>query len=297
MALIQTSSFDSTLLDNALTKVEAKHAGVQRSEISISLSEIDESGTVRSIHHQPDKPFLTASVIKLFWLAFAAHELEAGRVQLTQEFQRAASDMIRVSSNDATGYIVNATTGALPGPELPPKEYEAWLQKRSAADRWFASLGYEGIRVLHRTYNEGSYGVERQAMGPDLEFRNRLTSATTVRLMTEVMQNLVITPARCEWMRALLARLNPADDLKADSQATGFIGGALPKGAMLWSKAGWTSINRHDVAAFTLHSGRRYVLCILTNYGDRSTIVTDLAAEIIPRLEGGETSLRIAADE
>lgn len=278
------SSFPPDCLTKALDAVVMQNSSIDRQEIAISLSEIDETGTVRAIHHNPDKTFLTASVIKLFWLAFAGHHLEQTKTEPSEEFQRAASDMIRISSNDATGYIVNATTGAHPGPELPPDDYRAWLEKRQAANRWFAGLGYTGLNVLHRTYNEGSYGVERQAMGKDLEHRNRIHSAGTVRLMTEIMLGRIVKPQRCNWMQALLKRANPADDPEADSQAKNFIGGALPKGAQLWSKAGWTSTNRHDVACFTLPGKGRFVLCILTSYGNRETIVTDIARAVIAEI-------------
>lgn len=269
---------------------EVRQSGVQKDlrddQVALTLIQIDGTAVLARGAFRGDEGFLTASVVKLFWLAFAGHQLEQRRVRMSEEFQRAARDMIVDSSNDATGYIVNATTGALPGPELPDADFAAWLTRRNAANRWLQSLGYEGINVLHRTYNEGSYGVERQAMGKDLEFRNRLTTNTTARMMVEVMQDKLGEGKTHVWMRSLLQRSIPADDPKADGQSRGYIGAALPSGSKLWSKAGWTSINRHDVAAFDLPDGRRFVLAIFTNYGPNDQIVPALARAVVKRILG-----------
>lgn len=253
-------------------------------DVAMTLWQIDDNAVLDKAEFRGEESFITASVVKLFWLAFAAHEVNAGRIKKSEEFERAVRDMIVDSSNDATGYIVNATTGALPGPELAGKQLDDWNRKRQAANRWFKSLGYQNINVIHRTYNEGAYGRERQAFGKDLELRNRLTTNATVRMMTEIMQGKVVSPQQCEWMRARLSRNVPADDPKADGQSK-YIGSALPSGSKLWSKAGWTSLNRHDVAAFKLPDGRMYVLAIFTNYGGNDKIVPTMAKMVVDQLQ------------
>lgn len=287
MALQPQTNFDS-LVSSAVQRVGAAVVvkDFDPNQVAVTLLQYDSTGKViGSGNFRENESFRTASVVKLFWLAFAAHQLEERKVRMSPEFQRAAADMIVVSSNDATGYIVNATTGACPGPELPQAEFKSWLEKRQECNKWFVSKGYIGINVLHRTYNEESYGVEKQAMGKDGEWRNSLNTASTARLMLEIMNDQLHSPKSGKWMRSLLMRKNPADDDSADSQAKNFIGGALPKGSKLWSKAGWTSVNRHDVAAFELPTGGRYVLAIFTNYGGSPTIVTELAKGIIQNLK------------
>ena len=64
-------------------------------------------------------------------------------------------------------------------------------------------------------------------------------------------------------MMALLARDPATTATDPDDQAK-FTGTALPPGAKLWSKAGWTSQTRHDAAYIELPGGAKYVLVIFT---------------------------------
>ncbi len=65
-------------------------------------------------------------------------------------------------------------------------------------------------------------------------------------------------------MMELLKRNPFAKSSDPDDQAHGFSGGALPPGAKLWSKAGWTSEVRHDAAYIELPDGAKFVLVIFT---------------------------------
>jgi hypothetical protein len=72
-----------------------------------------------------------ASVIKLFYLAYAHRLMEDGKLTDTPELQRALRDMIVESYNDATASVVDYITGTTGGPELPPAELAA-ISRRSA---------------------------------------------------------------------------------------------------------------------------------------------------------------------
>ena len=56
-----------------------------------------------------------------------------------------------------------------------------------------------------------------------------------------------------------------------ENQVTEFIGAALPQGTKLWSKAGWTSNERHDTAYIETTDGRKFVLTIFTR-GDAADV-------------------------
>jgi len=250
-------------------------------QVALSLVSLDsgQKGSVRG-----EQQFITASVVKLFWLAFAVRQVESNKVAFSTEFKRAARDMIIISSNDATGYIVNATTGANPGPELPEKEFQVWLEKRQSANRHFAKLGYKDINILHRTYNEEAYGVEKQAWGSDQTNRNKLTTDAAVRLMGEIVEGKAGNAASTKWMLSLLRRVPLVDIPGGGASDTGYIGIAMPSGTEIFGKTGSTSLNRHDVAAFTLPDGRRFVLAIFTNYGPNEKIIPALTREVISQL-------------
>ncbi len=52
---------------------------------------------------------------------------------------------------------------------------------------------------------------------------------------------------------------------------TGFLGGGLPLGARLWSKAGLTSQVRHDAAYVELPNLQPYLLVVFTEGKSHST--------------------------
>jgi hypothetical protein len=205
-----------------------------------------------------------ASVVKLFYMAYAAHRVETGALRLTPALERGVRDMIVDSSNDATGYVLDAVCETTPGPELAPHELAPWMEKRRAVNRWFASLKYEGVFAQQRTYNEGPYGRERQSYGENWEHRNALSANATARLMAEIIDGRIASQASSAWMRGFLSRKLPGED-RSDFQSRAFIGKVLPSGSQLWSKAGYVNFYRHDVAGIQLPDGRRFVFAIYTH--------------------------------
>jgi len=204
-----------------------------------------------------------ASVIKLFYLAAAHRWMEDGKLKDTEELRRALRDMIVDSLNEATGYIVDLLTDTTSGPELPPDEMEQWYAKRNAVNRYFTSLGYQNINVNRKPWCEGPYGREIQSVKLHTpNHRNWLTTDATARLLTEIVTGRAVTPERSRQMMELLQR-RPFDP-NAERQSLEYTGGALPNGAKLWSKAGWTSETRHDAAYVELPTGERFVLVVFT---------------------------------
>ena len=211
-----------------------------------------------------------ASVVKLFYLV-AIHEwLEKGMVQSSPELERAIKDMIIESSNDATSLVLDILTGTTSGPDLPPGPFETWKQQRHIVNRYFKSLGWEeleNINVCQKTWGDGPYGRERAFYGELLENRNMLTTNAIARLLHGIMGGVTVSSTRSQEMMALMKRsLNPEElplDVEED-QVTGFLGGALPSEAQIWSKAGWTSKNRHDAAYIEIPDSRPYLLVVFT---------------------------------
>jgi hypothetical protein len=66
-----------------------------------------------------------------------------------------------------------------------------------------------------------------------------------------------------------------------DGQVEGFLGEVLPTSAKLWSKAGWTSSTRHDVACVEM-DGQKKVYAIFTRYQvDNPKLLQWLATEML----------------
>jgi len=232
-------------------------------------------------------------VVKLFYLVATYRWLEDGRIQDTDELRRAMHDMIVDSYNEATHYILDVLTGTTSGPELSADELKEWADKRNAVNRYFTSLGYTNINVNKKPWCEGPYGRETQAIKAFKPSRNMLTTDATARLMTEIVTGRTVSAQRGAEMMELLKRDPFATAIDPDDQAHGFSGRALPPGAKLWSKAGWTSQVRHDAAYIELTNGVKFVLVIFTtDHANEREIIPSLGRLILGGMSGDKETAR-----
>jgi hypothetical protein len=273
-----------TLLDDAVRQTLGKFAEqkLQTNQLAVTLVDLrDRQRPVRA-SYRGDAQMYPASVVKLFYLVAAHRWLEDGRLQETEELRRAMHDMIVDSYNEATHYIVDLLSGTTSGPELSPDDLKEWAEKRNGVNRYFTSLGYSNINVNKKPWCEGPYGRETQAIKAFKPTRNMLTTDATARLVTEIVTGQAVSAKRSAEMMELLKRdpYSPATD--PDDQAHGFSGRALPPGAKLWSKAGWTSQVRHDAAYTELVTGAKFVLVIFTtDHANEREIIPSLGRVIL----------------
>lgn len=251
--------------------------GLQEKNLAITLIDLGNPERPARASFRGGEPIYPASVVKLFYLAAVHRWLEDGKIQDSEELQRAMRDMIVDSSNDATHYLVDVLSGVSQGAQLSPEEMQKWSERRNLVNRYFASLGYTGINVAQKPWCEGPYGRERAFLGAKLENRNKLTTDATARLLADIVQGRAVTPARSTRMLELMKRDYTGTASDPDNQAHGFTALALTAntGARLWSKAGWTSTTRHDAAYIETTGGARFVLVTFTT--DHAT-----EREIIP---------------
>jgi hypothetical protein len=231
-------------------------------------------------HHRGDVPIYPASVVKMFYLAATHQWLEDKKISDGPELRRALYDMIVHSGNEATGYVVDALTDTTSGLELPPAELAAWHEKRNIVNRYFHSLGYTDINANRKTWNDGPYGRDKQAVDQFTPSRNSLTTNSTARLLVEIATGKCVSAARCQEMLDLMKRdfTNPKS---SDYQAREFTGPGLPATAKLWSKAGDMSQARHDAAIVELENGRKFVLVTFTVRPDCKEIIPEIARQIV----------------
>jgi len=269
-----------SLVDDAVKAALTRFADQQLKSDDLAVTVVDLADPARPVQagHRGATPIYPASVVKLFYLAAAHHWMEQGRLADTPELRRAMSDMIVHSYNEATHYVIDLLTGTTSGPELPEADLREWFEKRNAVNRHFAALGYANINANKKPWCEGPYGRETQAIKAFQPTRNMLTTDATARLMSEIALGRAVTAARSAEMMKLLAR-DPAD--QKDTQAQ-FTGPALPKGAKLWSKAGWTSQTRHDAVYFELPNGAKGVLVIFTvSHASNREIIPAIAGKVL----------------
>jgi hypothetical protein len=251
---------------------------------------------VRGFTYRGVERIYPASVVKLFYLVAVNEWLEKGMISTSKELERAMRDMIVDSSNDATSLVIDILSGTTSGPELSPGPFETWKQQRNIVNRYYQSLGWsdmETINVCQKTWCDGPYGRERAFVGELLDNRNMLTTNATARLLHSIVGGVAVSSGRSQAMMALIKRSLQPDDLPKDveeDQVTGFLGGALPEEAQIWSKAGWTSQVRHDAAYIEIPGKRPYLLVVFSegkaNAKNRDILpfVSQLVAEAVGNL-------------
>ena len=261
---------------------------LQESELAITLIDLRDAAHPVTASFHGNERIYPASVVKLFYLVAAQRWLEDKKIEQTPELTRALKDMIVDSSNEATQYVVDVLTHTTGGYELPPKEMEQWQYQRNAVNRYFSALGYTNINVNQKTFCEDAYGRERVSRGPNGENRNKLTTDATARLMMEIVTGKAANPTRTAAMMDLLKRDYTGQSNDADDQGHGFTGIALQgrEGFRLWSKAGWTSTARHDVAYVEMPDGGKFVLATFTsNHSSDREIIPTVARVVIDGLK------------
>ncbi len=261
---------------------------LEEKQLSITLIDMRDAQRPVTASFRGNERVYPASVVKLFYLVAAHRWLEDRTIKQTAELNRALRDMIVDSSNEATQYVLDVLTQTTSGYELPPKEMEEWQYKRNAINRFFSGLGYSNINVNQKTFCEDAYGRESVSRGPNGENRNKLTTDATARLMMEIVTGKVANPARTALMMELLKRDYTGTSNDSDNQGLGFTGIALKgvDGARLWSKAGWTSTTRHDVAYIELPDGRKFVLATFTsNHSNEREIIPTVARAVMEGLK------------
>lgn len=271
------------LVDRAARETVAGFAakGFKEENLAITLIDLRDPQRPRLASFRGEERIYPASVVKLFYLSAAQRWLEDGKLRETDELRRAMRDMIVDSNNDAMQYMVDVLTDTTAGPELPPEQMQQWAMKRNSVNRYYTSLGYTNINVNQKTFCEDSYGREHAFRGAKGENRNKLTTNATARLLSEIATGKAVTPARSSRMMELLKREFAGKSDNPDNEPRGFTGGALPAGARIWSKAGWTSAARHDAAYIELPDGARFVLVTFTTDSSKELEIIPTVARII----------------
>lgn len=276
------------VVDRAVADTRAEFTAPELKADQIAVTVVDLRGaTPARASYRGDARIYPASVIKLFFAAYAHRLMEDGKLADTPELRRGMRDMIVDSYNEATSYIVDAITGTTSGPELPPDDLAKWNAERGVVTRYFAGLGYANVYAQRKPWGEGPYGREKQDMEAHPPARNYLSTDDTARLLVEISQGRCVSPARSAQMLELMQRdpFKKSDD--PDSQDVGFTGPALSPGMKLWAKAGWVSWARHDAALIELPDGGRVVIVTFTDgreHANNRKIIAAVARRILTNL-------------
>lgn len=248
--------------------------------LAMSIIDVTKPDVFSRADYHGDAPFYPASVVKLFFMVETYHQHKEN----DPDVPRALHEMIAVSDNDATAYVIDTITDTCSGPELQGRALAKFIDKRRVTNRYFNDLGYD-ISAMAKPWSFGPFGRDVQLMGgPDRPNRNRATANAFASLLLWIVRRRAVSPQASDAMMALLSRpLNPTN--KDENQVNEFIGEALPAGSKLWSKAGWTGEVRHDAAYIELPTGRKVIVAILTRgAADDKTLLPAIARALLGEL-------------
>jgi beta-lactamase class A len=251
------------------TVAEFEGAGLTEDGISIAVIDLTAATPVSSFPtgaFRGDVSYYPCSVVKICFLSYYESRKEAGRLSDTPELVRAVNDMITVSSNDATGFVVDSITGTTSGPEIADaREWERWKARRNAVNDYFRGRGYTNLNANQKTFCEDAYGRE-QAFRDGGRNRNRMTASESARIFKEIVRGEVAGPLKTDEMMRLLSRditgEKPLEDVEPEDAR--LAGQGLPRGSRLWAKSGDAYDFHHLVGRVALPNGSDFVIAVLT---------------------------------
>lgn len=253
-------------------------AGLQEAGLGLVLVSPGQSGA-EGFAHRGDWRCYPCSLVKSFHLVHALAALGEGRIAAHAELDRALRDMIRWSSNTATNYVIDVLTGTTGDTLLEGAEYLDWVTKRERLNRWFWTQGWPewaGCNITQKLMDDTRYGRESQYAGAMRENLNALTPLAAARLFWELFEgDLPLSqPLRGRAQAILHRSLTDPDAALPNYQLAQYLGGGLPEGVEIWSKAGhnlWTgdpkaSWFKHDMIRLTA-AGRRPLIAVVMTQG------------------------------
>jgi beta-lactamase class A len=243
------------------TLAEFRNDKFSANDIALSVVDLSDPAAPRRAAWNGSLPFYPASVVKIFFMTEVMHQVHERKLDLTPEIQRALQEMIHVSDNDATAFLLDVISDTASGPELSGPALDRFLYKRAVANRYFGALGYD-ISAMAKPWSFGPFGRDTQVVGPKRERRNRMTADAGAALMLWIVERKAVSEAASDRMMRLMRRTLPQSG--DENQVVEFLGESLPPGSSEWSKAGWTSEVRHDVAYVELPNGRKFIVAAMT---------------------------------
>lgn len=201
-----------------------------------------------------------ASCVKLPYLVAAMHFAREHGLP-ADWLDEHVRPMIVVSSNESTGSVVDAITGApnLASAEIDSREFRRWLHARRYTERFLAQHGLRGAQtIFNKTYpsnsGESPQGAEELAR---VNFgRNMMCPDLSAALMLAIRHGGLEAWAQ-PYMRSLLRRP------RWDSGA--FLANGLPPGTINENKPGAAYDTVEDIAWLLFPDGGEMVIAVYTN--------------------------------
>lgn len=273
-------------LDRMVRETLAEVSGLAEDRVHVALIDLADPEAPRSAHFHGDEPVYPASVVKMFYMGYVYHLADRGEIEITPELRKQLTQMIRPSSNVATGKIVDTWSDTHEESLMQPDEFREFSEKRNACNRWLQGvLSIEDVNANQKTWGGTIPDAERQFLsggqfgGPWVN-RNSMTALSAARYLQLLAQDRLASPQSCDAMRTLMQR-NVAEQPYQRRR----IAGGAPEGAKVYSKTGTTSDTFHDAGIIRLPDGHTFVLVTLvTGTGNRGNFIPELTRRVSDHL-------------
>ena len=200
---------------------------------------------------------------------------------------RALGEMIRLSDNDATAYLLDVISDTCPGPNLEGRALAKFIDKRRVVNRWFATMGYD-ISAMAKPWSFGPFGREKQLLGGD--------AAAESQSLQRRIRSRRCCCGSCGSARSPRAgqrRDAGAAGASADSAAyrtrirsrSSSASRCRPDRASGRKRDGRSEV-RHDAAYIELPGGRKMILVIMTRgTADDVKLIPAIAKSVLSELQ------------
>jgi hypothetical protein len=265
------------IVDRVVTIIDEQKLPLE--DLSITLIDVN---TNEIAGYQQSKLRYPASVVKLFWLVALYGQYYFGIWKDPNLFSNDIIAMMKDSDNESASRIVDSITQTNSGDILNGKEYENWFYKRTWLNRYFENTSYKGINISQKTYPipylnySLPEGRDKQMRGNEQQpIRNQISTYQAARLMYEIATNRAFNPDYSQALKQVLfwnlttePRRNNDPNQGFFNPINTFFGENLPTEIEFYSKAGWTSGSRNEVAFIKTKDGKKaYILAI---FGENS---------------------------
>lgn len=236
--------------------------------LSIQMLQIMGDKNIELYNHNTQAYYHPASLIKIF-NAYLAAKIFATKIP--EELLEAIKESLRVSDNDALSLVLDYNSQSLSGRSLEEKELEIFLEKRKSISDFFVGQGFSSnIQLACKCFEFAHYGSDRQAL--ELLGPNQINIEDGTKIMLRLYKE------EKKFFEFMQRDLNNTND-----QEVNFIGKGIKdlEISNFYSKAGWNSHVRHDIAIFD-YKEKQYLMSIFSkNLSEDKNLISKIASLII----------------
>ena len=297
LATIRPSADLQSFLDRSVAEIGREDPKFLASAARIAVIDLTQGDPPRIAHVRGEESIYPASTVKFVYLMAAYAFQERGRLRIDAAMDADLDAMIRASSNQATRKVFARLTDTEAGPELAPKEYSVFRERRLAVKQWLQSMGITDLHAVNPTYdgNGDLFGRDQQflrdrsidgglpAAGGQYANRTAMTASGTARLLALLATDRALSPEDSATVRRRMRR-----DVREQPHLVHRIAGGVTslRGTEVYAKSGTWGPVYADAGIVRDSTGRQFVVAVFTDANPpyRGDAIADLTRRLAEHL-------------